>query len=174
MEILEKVFAKLSFGKSPVPLTDERKVIKDVDEFLKRLSIESSKCLREEGKVILVNFKVPSLPDEKVEEFEEKLAKKFRVYDLVAALSPKVYAIGVVSLKPSNNGRGIGLTTILSRVKAALKEAGLDPESFVYSFKILPYDGTDPKVLLKMNLKELQRGEGEEKGREPLLRPTEA
>jgi len=27
---------------------------------------------------------------------------------------------------------------------------------------------------LKMNLKELQRGEGEEKGREPLLRPTEA
>jgi len=138
-------------------ISDERKVIKDPELFLKELSIESSKCLREGGRLLLFTFTTPLIPGDKIKEFEERLVKKFRLYDMVAKLSPNLYSIGVISLKPLEDGKGIGVAQILSRVKDTLKEIDLNQEELNYAFKVAPYDGTDARILLKTSLKELQR-----------------
>jgi membrane-associated protease RseP (regulator of RpoE activity) len=159
MNILEKFFSRLfPAGNTPeVDPFDERKVIKDPELFLRELSVESSKCLREGGRLLLLTFATPLIPGDKIREFEEKLVKKFRLYDVVAKLSPNLYSIGVISLKPLEDGKGIGVAQILSRVRETLKEVGLDPEELNYAFKVAPYDGTDARALLKMSLKELQK-----------------
>jgi len=157
MEAIERTLLKLKNVAESLLFVDknpEERIIRDVNEFLRFLSRETTKCIREGGRVLLVSFKVPYMAEEKRKEFEEVLAGSFRFYDLIANLSPEVYVVAVVSLKPPEEG--INVHEIISRIKETLKASGLGTGSFNYSFKIIPYDGVNLEGLLKVSLRELQ------------------
>ncbi len=157
MEALEKTLTRLRNVAETLFFVNgspKERVIRDVNEFLKHLSRETSKCIREEGRVLLVSFRVPYLPEDKKEEFEEALAGSFRFYDLIANLSWGVYSVAVVSLK--SRGEGINVFKVVSRIKGVMKKSGLNGDAFNYSFKVIPYDGVNLEALLKMSLRELQ------------------
>jgi hypothetical protein len=157
MENLERALLKLKsianglFFPNGIP---KDRIITDVNEFLRYLSRETSKCIRENGRVLLISFRVPYLSEERREEFEQELANSFRFYDLIAKLSEDVYSVAVVSMKPPNEG--INVHTVISRIKDVLRKNGLSANNLNYSFKVIPYDGVNLEALLKVSLRELQ------------------
>lgn len=130
------------------------RVIRSSEEFLKSLSREVVKCVREREKIVLVFFRVLYLSEEKRKNFEVDLVKSFRSYDLVASLSENIYSVAVVTSKPP--AEGVNIQKILSRIRYVMRKNGLIVGSLNYSFKIIPYDGVNLKALMKISVRELK------------------
>jgi hypothetical protein len=156
MFYLKKLISAAFLGIQNTRFNHERKIIINTGVLLKKLYQKAEQCLKRGGKILLFTFSI-SLSREKTPEFEEALIKKFRIYDLVAKLSPNLYTIGVIFPESSEEDKSINICQIIARIKEATKESGINEGELNYVLKVIPHDGTNIKLLLKESLKELQQ-----------------